>query len=274
MKSRAQKENIREMLRAESPGDTQSPWGDFKRKLSDEFLSTKIPPLEITTPPRNKVRWLVPAFTVFLIAVGIFFWRTQSGTEANTMLARSGSQGAVREFKKGDVFTSERREIRFLKGSAAMTQEAERIRIDTTALTADFRLQQKVDMQIRHPLITVTITGTRFIFDATAKAGIIRLSEGSLAIQFHGAAGKPDNISLKAPAEFTFSDRKYRSSDVRPILPSGDKLLYRYDLVNGESFFAHQLKIDSKIHRVHLLGGSEQIIPVENIVRVVPAENR
>jgi hypothetical protein len=281
MKSKKQKENIREMLRAESLGNAKSSWGDFKRKLSDEFLTTKIPRLELTpTFAKGRgqgvgFRWLVPAFALFLIAGGFMIWHLQQKSLTGSPIVSSVHPGQVtkRAFRKGDVFKLERREIRFLQGNAELTQDGEKIILETASLTADFRLGQKVDMQIRHPLVSVAITGTQFIFTATAKRGNIRLNEGSLAIEYNGPTAKPEKITLKAPAAFTFSERKYEISVLKAAPVPGDKLLYRYDLVNGETFFAHQIRIDAKYHRVGVLGGSEQIIPVENILRVVAAEN-
>lgn len=274
MKSKSQKANIREMLRAESLGDTKLPWGDFKRKLSDEFLAAEVPTLNIAPPPRARkyYRWLVPAFAMSLVIGGLFIWRLDSEMSGNTRIAGTvfprGAQ--KREFKKGDIFKSERREIRFLEGGAEITRDGEKIRIETTALTADFRLKQKVDMQIRHPLVTVIITGTEFIFAATPKGGTIRLSEGSLVIEHHGASEK--KILLGAPAEFAFTASRHSVAPLKAGV-SQEKILYRYDLVNGETFFAYQVKVGAENHRVHLLGGSEQTIPVENILHVVAAEN-
>lgn len=279
MKSKTQKDNIREMLEAERFGNADTAWGDFKRKLGDEFLAVKTPKLQMTPAPRAPgvlFRWLAPAFALFVIAAGFTIWHVRQKGAGEAVVVKSvqpGKHSKAQAFHKGDVFKSGRREIRFLQGNAELTQSGGQIIIEATSLVADFRLREKVDMQIRHPLVSVAITGTQFIFDAAAKGGTIRLSEGSLAIEYHAPAAKSERITLKAPAQFSFSEKKFQVAGLNVPGPAADKVLYRYDLASGETFFAHQLTTNSKYHRVDVLGGKEQIIPVETIVRVEATEN-
>ena len=46
-------------------------------------------------------------------------------------------------------------EILLIGGNAQLTEDAGKVRIAATTLTADFRLREGVDMQIEHPLVTV-----------------------------------------------------------------------------------------------------------------------
>ena len=272
------KARIREMLKAEGllPQDKTKPnasWNRFKKEFYTN-ADTGIPRLEIL-PPREKklVRWLLPVAALALAGIVFFLWQMQQGQPAIPQIVQNDTapSTAARTYRKGDVYRSGKKEILLIGGNAQLTEDAGKVRIAATTLTADFRLREGVDMQIEHPLVTVTITGTEFLFSATGKGGSIDLRHGSLAIEFKGK-DRPERVQLKAPAKllFTATSHEVRKSDSSQR--TDDKPLFRYELLNGETFFAYQLQTGPLEHRVQLLGGGTQVLAVRDITSVSLAE--
>lgn len=277
MKNTERKARIREMLKAEGliAPDKVAPnadWNRFKRELNSNI--DQIPPQLEILPPRKKnvARWFIPIAALAIVGVVFFLWQIQQQPlTPQAVQKETASNTALRTLGKGEVYRSGKREIRLIAGSANLKETAGKVRIAATSLTADFRLGERVDMQIEHPLITVTITGTEFLFSATGKGGSIDLRHGSLAIEFKGK-GKPERVLMKAPAKLLFTAKSHhvKKSDM-PQRADG-KLLYRYELLNGETFFAYQLQAGTHEHKVQLLGGRAQTVAVRDIASVLPAE--
>ncbi len=277
MTNTERKARIREMLKAEglltqgksAPNDD---WIRFKRGLNPK-ADIMPPQLEIL-PPRKKqmARWLLPIAALAMAGVVFFLWQIQQRQPAIPQVVQKYAMPntAARMLGKGEVYRAGKREIRLLAGQANLTEAAGKVRIAATTLTADFRLNERVDMQIEHPLITVTITGTEFMFSATALGGSIDLRHGSLEIDLKHAGG--GRIQLKAPARLMFNAKSHAVKTAEKSARTDGKSLYRYELMNGETFFAYQLQVGAVEHRVQLLGGNAQTIPVRDIASVSPAE--
>ena len=277
MKNSGRKARIREMLNAEGllTQDKTTPnasWNRFKREFQTD-ATTHTPQLEIL-PPREKslARYLLPVAALVVAGVVFFLWRwqTQQATLPTVAQAEVVPKTAARTFSKGDVYRSGKREILLMAGDAQLTETAGKVRIAATTLTADFRLRERVDMQIEHPLITVTITGTEFLFAVTPKGGSIDLRHGSLAIdlkQEHSG-----RIRLRAPAKLVFTVKSHEVISPDKSGRSDSKPLYRYELLNGETFFAYQVQVSPPEHRVQLLGGGAQTVAVRDIASVSLAE--
>lgn len=247
-------------------------WTRFKRELNSS--AEGIPPqLEILPPRKSPVtRWLLPVAALAIVGVVFFLWQIQQQPLTPQVVQKDTARStAARTLGKGEVYRAGKQEIRFIAGSANLTEVAGKVRIAATSLTADFKLGERVDMQIEHPLITVTITGTEFLFSANGKGGSIDLRQGALAIEFKGK-DKTERLLMKAPAKlfFTAKSHQVKKSDM-PQRADG-KPLYRYELVNGETFFAYQLQAGTHEHKVQLLGGSAQTVVVRDIASVSPAE--
>lgn len=282
MKDPQRKTRIREMLNAEGlagqrAAEKNPRWTAFKNLLGAEIAAKNIPELEITDLPKavtNTRRWLVPAAALVLAGTIFYAWYLNGVPReipASTK-AIAPIKIASRPYKTGDVFRSGKREIRFLGGNATLSESDEKIRIETTALRADFRLGEKVDMQIRHPLIVVTVTGTSFVFDAKATGGSINLDHGSLAVDLLHPTRATKTITLKAPAELVFSKETHTVTALPLKKWHAEKPLFRYEMRNGETFYAHQLSIDALSHKVELLGGKTQVVAVADIMQVAPSD--
>lgn len=269
MKTPEQKERIREMMRADA-GEKNPVWDAFRRQLGNEAQAVSVPPLEIRHAPRSRLttRWLAPVAAVLVLGVGLLVWRLAFSGSVNPPVAQNETVQPVpaRQLGKGDVFISEKREILFFGGNATLRENQGRIEIAASELKAAFRLRQKTDMKIEHPLVSVAITGTEFIFDAARGHGVIELTEGSLAVTLKREA---KSVTLRAPARLEFSETGHK---LKAEKPSPGKILYRYDLANGESFFAHPVRHGKASHTVEVLGGKTEEIPLEDIVRFEPVE--
>jgi hypothetical protein len=273
MKNAERKARIRELLKAEGLDTDREirsikAWDDFKKQVKQEFLSAKSPRLEIYRERQSFFRlWqLAPAFALVLLGMFLFFRQSATVKQENPAIVES--KIPVKSFKQGDVFVSGKREIRFFSGSAMLTQTEDRIRIQTSELKANFKLRQKVDMQIEHPLVTVTITGTEFTLDTSAKRGSINLTEGRLRVDLKSSlAAKP--VFLVAPIRFEFSETFHQ---IKKADRKEDRPLYRYELQNGEVLFAHRISSDARTHKVEILGGKVQQIATEDILRFGPVE--
>ena len=275
MKNAERKDRIREMLNAEGlltqgKAKPNASWNRFKKEFYTN-ADTGIPRLEIL-PLREKklVRWLLPVAALAIAGVVFFLWQMRQEQPASPQVGQNDTapRTAASIYRKGDVYRSGKKEILLIAGNAQLTEDAGKVRIAATTLTADFRLRERVDMQIEHPLVTVTITGTEFLFSATGKGGSIDLKHGSLAIELKGK----DRVQLKAPAKllFTATSHEVRKSDSSQR--TDDKPLFRYELLNGETFFAYQLQTGPLEHRVQLLGGGTQVLAVRDITSVSLAE--
>ncbi len=271
MSSAERKRRIREMLAAEGlvrgkAPQASKPWDDFKKQIRGEFSAAKPPRLQIQKPARTSGFWawrLTPVFALLIFAVVLYLRQSDPVKQPDVPVVK-----AERSFRQGDVYKTEKREIRFLSGAATLKEEGGKIRILTSKLKADFRLRQKVDMQIEHPLVTVTITGTEFTFDTSAKRGSINLTEGRLRIDMKSSPGA-EPVLLVAPARFEFSETSHQ---IKKAQAKAERLLYRYELQNGEVFFAHPISRDARIHKVEILGGKVAQIATEDIVRFAPVE--
>lgn len=278
MKNNERKARIREMLKAEGllPQDKTKPnasWNRFKKEFYTN-ADTGIPRLEIL-PLREKklVRWLLPVAALAIAGVVFFLWQMRQEQPASPQVGQNDTapRTAASIYRKGDVYRSGKKEILLIAGNAQLTEDAGKVRIAATTLTADFRLRERVDMQIEHPLVTVTITGTEFLFSATGKGGTIDLRHGSLAIEFKGK-DSTERLQLKAPAKLLFTAKSHEVKKSDSSQRTDDKPLFRYELLNGETFFAYQLQTGPLEHRVQLLGGSAQVLAVRDIASVSPAE--
>lgn len=269
MKTPEQKARIREMLRAEA-GEKNPVWDAFRRQLGNEAQAASVPPLEIKHAPRSgfATRWLAPVAALLVLGIGLLVWRLAFSGSVNPPVAKKETvqQVIARQLGKGDVFVSGKREIRFFGGNATLSENQGRIEITASELKAAFRLRQKTDMKIEHPLVSVTITGTEFIFNAARGRGAIELTEGSLAVTLKREAKR---VVLKAPARLEFSETGHQLKEEKP---APGKILYRYDLANGESFFAHPMRRGPTSHTVEVLGGKTEEILLEDIVRFEPVE--
>ena len=274
MKSPKQKARIREMLRADA-GEKNASWAAFKQQVAREFEAEKAPPLEIaggsrrTGRPRFAFAWLAPAFAVFLFGIGFILLRHIHIAHEKPVVARvdNPAKATPRTMRRGDVYKAEKREIRFLRGNATLTENNDAITVAATNLKADFRLRQKVNMRIEHPLVAVTITGTEFTIDTVAKGGKINLTEGRLRIDLKSEGGEP--VLLVAPIRFEFSGK---SHSLKKAEPKTDKLLYRYELQNGEVFFGHPVRSDESSHTIEVLGGKVETIAASDLLRFAPVE--
>jgi hypothetical protein len=272
MSTAKRKQRIREMLAAEGlvsgkAARASRPWEDFKKQVRGEFSTATPPRLEIQKPARAAGFWLwrlAPAFALLVFGVGLYLRQNPPAEQINPPVVKA----TERAFKRGDVYKSEKREIRFLGGNATLQEEGGKIRIAANTLKADFRLRQKVDMQIEHPLVTVTITGTEFTLDTSRKRGSINLTEGRLRIAVKSSPGA-EPVLLVAPTRFEFNETSHQ---IKKAKPKVDRLLYRYELHNGEVFFAHQVSLDTRVHKVEILGGKVTQIAVEDILRLAPVE--
>lgn len=278
MKNAERKTRIREMLSAEGllPQAKTKPnasWNRFKKEFHTS-ADTAIPRLEIL-PPREKklVRWLLPVAALAIAGVVFFLWQMRQEQPAMSQVVQNDTapRTAGSTYRKGDVYRSGQKEILLIAGNAQLTEDAGKVRIAATTLTADFRLRERVDMQIEHPLVTVTITGTEFLFSATGKGGSIDLRHGSLAIEFKGKDSS-ERVQLKAPAKLLFTAKSHQVKKSDSYQPTDDKRLFRYELLNGETFFAYQLQAGAVEHRVQLLGGGTQTLAVRDIASVSLAE--
>lgn len=269
MKTPEQKARIREMLRAEA-GEKNPVWDAFRRQLGNEAQAASIPPLEIKHAQRSRLapRWLASVAAVLVLGIGLLVWRLAFSGGVNPPIAKINTLPpvTVRQLGKGDVFVSGKREIRFFGGNATLSENHGRIEIAASELKAAFRLRQKTDMKIEHPLVSVAITGTEFIFDASRGRGVIELTEGSLAVTLKREAKR---VLLKAPARLEFSETGHKLKEENSV---PGKILYRYDLTNGESFFAHPVRRGASSHTVEVLGGKTEEIRLEDIVRFEPVE--
>lgn len=278
MKNAERKTRIREMLNAEGllPQGKPKPnasWNRFRKEFHTN-ADTGIPGLEILPPRKKKlVRWLMPVAALLIAGIVFFLWQLRQGQPATPQVAQNDSapRNAATTYHKGDVYRSGKKEILLIAGNAQLTEDAGKVRIAATTLTADFRLRERVDMQIQHPLITVTITGTEFLFSATGKGGSIDLRHGSLAIDFKGKDSS-ERVQLKAPAKLLFTAKSHQVKKYDSSQPAGDKPLFRYELLNGETFFAYQLQAGPLEHKVQLLGGGTQTLAVRDIASVSLAE--
>lgn len=278
MKNTERNARIREMLKAEGlltpdKGAPNAEWTRFKRELNSS--ADGIPPqLEILPPRKSPVtRWLLPVAALAVVGMVFFLWQMQQGQPATPQVVKKDNapDTAARTLGKGEVYRSGKREIRLIAGSANLKETAGKVRIAATNLTADFRLGERVDMQIEHPLIAVTITGTEFLFSATGKGGSIDLRHGSLAIEFKGK-DSAERLQLKAPAKLLFTAKSHQIKNTDLLQRADGKPLYRYELVNGETFFAYQLQAGALEHKVQLLGGGTQTLTVRDIASVSLAE--
>lgn len=277
MKNTERKARIREMLKAEgllTQGKTapNADWTRFRRELN--LSGDGLPPqLEILPPRKSSLtRWLLPVAALAVAGIVFFAWRSQQGKPVAPVVAKENiaPNTAARKLAKGEVYRAGKREIRLIAGSATLTEVAGKMRIAATSLTADFKLGERVDMQIEHPLVRVTITGTEFLFSATEKGGSINLRHGSLAIDLKQANAGP--IKMKAPAKLVFTAKSHELISPERTPRTDGKALMRYELLNGETFFAYQLKVDPQEHKVQLLGGKAQTVAVREIASVSPAE--
>lgn len=273
MKSSGKKARIREMLAAESGKTPHTDWARFKQQIRREVVSNEIPQLEIADQKTTSImKWLPAIAAVIVAGVVLFSLREPAHEKTNNELLTQKSEAVVapRTMQRGDVYRSGRREIHFLSGAAQFKAHDNRLFIEATNLKADFKLNQKTDLTIQHPLITVTVTGTQFVFDATASGGRIRLTQGSLRINLKNPT-MPNPVLLTAPVLFEFADKTHHTKPIAQKKTALDKPLYRYELTNGEVLYAEQLATNEQIHRVQLLGGKEQVIAVGDIASVGPA---
>ncbi len=278
MKNSERKARIREMLHAEGLLTRGEPaanadWGRFKREFNSG-AGDITPQLEILPPRKSRVvRWLLPVAALAVAGIVFYTWRLQHAKPLDSQMVQNDTapKTTAVALARGDIYRSGKREIRLIAGNARLTDISGKMRIDATTLTADFRLGERVDMQIEHPLITVTITGTEFLFVATGKGGTIDLRHGSLAIDFKGEHGAK-TMQLKAPAKLLFTADSHQVKKSRgPAAPDG-KPLFRYELTNGETFYAYQIQASALEHRVQLLGGGKQTLAVADIASVSVAE--
>lgn len=274
MKNAERKARIRAMLHAEglASGETKSSekgWSDFRKQIREELHAEKLPQLVIRRDYHSLFRrWqLVPVFALLLL--GILFYFRNAGITKNAAPAIAENQNpakkTIRNMKKGDVFAAEKRRIRFSGGEAKLTEDEGRYLVETSELKADFRLKQKTDLKIEHPLIRVTVTGTEFSVDAKATGGSLNLREGSLRIDLKTETQQ--SVVLTAPARFEFSGKAHRVKKTETLK---DKTLYRYELKSGEVFFAHLLARSDATHTIELLGGKTEVVPVAEILRFAP----
>lgn len=274
MKDAERKARIRAMLQAEGLGGAQKApadkaWGEFRQRLRDELQSEKPPRLAIRSnrPGFFRLWQLVPAFALLLLGMLFYFRNGNVAKNDAPVVAEKKNLPAktIRTMKKGDVFVAEKRRIRFSGGDAKLSEEQGRYVLEATELRADFRLKQKTDLKIEHPLIRVTVTGTEFSVDATAAGGSLNLTEGSLRIDLKTDAAAP--VLLTAPARFEFGGKFHR---VKKTGLQKDRILYRYEMKSGEVFFAHQIGRPGETHKLELLGGKTEVIRTEDILRFAP----
>lgn len=262
------KERIRAMLDAEKGRLDDQNWNAFRHEMRKGIEMGEIPELHIAQR-RPWLSYLAPIAAACVIAIGLFYWHLgQSRTTQPTFTEEVKKTSANLALRPGEAYRKGKREIRLLAGQATLSELNQRFHITGRELRADFLLREKTDLVIEHPLVTVQVTGTQFLFDARATRGRIDLREGRLRVKYHGRQGKEKEVLLVAPAKFIFSERGYTESDEKKTGLEQDKPLFRYELVSGEVFYAEQLSLSPTEHRVQLLGGKEQTIRVADITSV------
>lgn len=276
MKDAERKARIRAMLAAEDLAtghdrNIAAAWQKFKTQAVAEAEPVEIPPLRIVRRKfwHEKPQIFAAAALLFVVGAVYLFNAGFRNNQTPPVAGSAATAVASRQhLARGAVFRQERRQITVLSGAADLAQAADgRFEIQTTALQARFRLNQPTDLVIRHPLLTVTVTGTEFIFAADANTGSVRLTEGKLRIRYRGAS---TDTLLVAPAMYRFTETAGWQQTQNET--ANDRKLLRYDLVSGETFFAWQISAGTKTHEVQLLGGKKRTIPVEEIFRAEIAE--
>ena len=269
MKNTERRALIREMLNAEGllTQGSQKPsasWNRFKREFGTD-ANIHTPQIEILPPKQSALRWLAPIAAVVIAGVVFFLWRLQTGQQVNPVVVQNDAlpKTAATTLRKGEVYRSGKKQIRLIAGNATLAETDGKVRIAATTLTADFTLRERFDMQIEHPLLTVTITGTEFLFAVTPRGGSIDLRHGSLAIDLKEP--RAERVQLRAPAKLVFTAASHQLFVPEKSESNTGKQLYRYELLNGETFFAYQLQVGALEHKVQLLGGKTQTVIVREI---------
>jgi len=256
MKTPEQKARIRAILDAESGKRLEPDWVQFKKQLGDEFGAREIPQLEIAMPKSRRYLWALPAIAA--LALVTFFLNSR---EPQTKLKVENAPTATQQtLAKGDQLREGKRTIKIRSGAANLTREASAFYIATDLLAADFVLDEPTDLTIRHPLIKVIVTGTRFAFDADAKGGLISLTQGRLKVE----DGKR-TIEISAPARYEFGARRSIPAETE------DHPFYRYELANGELIFGRQIKVTTNAYEIELASGAKRTISATDVISATKA---
>lgn len=271
MKTPEQKARIREMLRADA-GEENPQWRKFTAFLKTQLAENETPPkLCYRNQQLSAWRFALPALAALLVVAVFIFTHYFTGRNGITpppseKLAGSNSTGTKKLLRKGELYATQGREIRLLRGEVVLQEKDNRIAIAAEELKATFRLRKKTDLKIEHPLIHVTVTGTVFTLAADRQQGALELIEGSLLVALRHPHKE---LALKAPARLAFNHKGYT---LHAVKPSKDKILYRYDLANGESFFAYPVREEGGRHVVELLGGGRVRVNAGDLKAFGPVE--
>lgn len=249
-------ENWRRFKAAFAPPRTPQPVVELKYRRARKFY--------------RALPWAAAALVLVGFSIAFWFIQSESRTAEKSTIARTNI--APKKFSHGEIYRHGKKEIRFMAGDAQISETRGTIRVAAETLKADFRLHEKTDMRIEHPLVSVAITGTEFVFDASPARGTIVLRHGSLSITFRNPQQGEDTLRMTAPAKLDFTQTRHTLDRKVVATDTSDKPLFRYELADGETFYAFQLATSRERHRVHLLGGKEQIVRVGDIVRVTQME--
>lgn len=279
MKTPRQKSLIREMLRAEglrkptADAPDLADWQRFKAEMRTQMQEQTVPELLLHAPRKTPVWvWRLAPVAAFLIMGLIFqFWYHFPQNKDGSRQADTNVEvTAKKPMREGDVWKHGKNRIDFTSGHAQLTMtDAAEIEIETVILSANFSLPERVKLQIRHPLVLVTVTGTEFALQASENGGSIDLRKGSLRIRHSSAHNE---TRLKAPGRFVFSETSYKVI-TREKSRAHQSARFHYQLMTGEMLYARQLHTDERIHRIELSDGSVRTLRVNEIAGIQPADD-
>lgn len=245
-------------------------WQRFKAAFAPPL--TPQPVVELKYRRARKLYRALPWAAAALLGLASAFWWIQNKTPVSESSTIVRASSASTKFSRGEIYRHGKKEIRLMAGDAQISEASGTILVAAQTLKADFRLHEKTSMRIEHPLVSVAITGTEFIFDASPGHGTIVLRHGSLSVIFRNPQQGEDTLRMTAPAKLTFTQTRHTLDTKVVATDTSDKPLFRYELSDGETFYAFQLATSRELHRVHLLGGKEQVVRVGDIVRVTQME--
>ncbi len=97
------------------------------------------------------------------------------------------------------------------RGMAFVEWKPTRQIFTTYQMNGAFDLSEPLQLEVRHPLLTIRVTGTRFDLNVSRNSGTLELYEGSLELLHRPAGQSPSSTKtrvLRSPAKLVFDAQK------------------------------------------------------------------